>query len=207
MADISNHLKTEVRDTFGKGVARKIRAAGKIPAVIYGHGTAPQHVTLPGHETALILRKSNQVLELDIQGKIQLALVKDVQKDPVRQIIEHIDLIVVRAGEKVTVDIPVHLEGESASGTSVNQDANTISLEVEATHIPENLVVSIEGLEEGAQIHAKDLTLPKGATLVSDPETLIVGITGEGAQDLGEETEAAGETAAAGDEAAAGEAE
>ncbi len=194
-AQKSNHLVTEIRDTFGKGVARKIRAKGKIPAVIYGHGTAPQHVTLPGHETALILRKSNQVLELDIQGKTQLALVKDVQKDPVHQIIEHIDLIVVRAGEKVTVDIPVHLEGESASGTSVNQDANTISVEVEATHIPENVVVSIEGLEEGAQIHAKDLELPKGATLVSDPDTLIVGITGETAQDLGEEPEAAVEAA------------
>ncbi len=199
----SNHLVTEVRDTFGKGVARKIRAKGKIPAVIYGHGTEPQHVTLPGHETALILRKSNQVLELDIQGKTQLALVKDVQKDPVRQIIEHIDLIVVRKGEKVTVDIPVHLEGESASGTSVNQDANTISLEVEATHIPENIVVSIEGLEEGAQIHASDLKLPAGASLISDPETLIVGITGEAAQDLGEdaETEAPAEEAAPAEDA------
>jgi len=186
----SNHLVTEVRDTFGKGVARKIRAKGKIPAVIYGHGTEPQHVTLPGHETALILRKSNQVLELDIQGKTQLALVKDVQKDPVRQIIEHIDLIVVRKGEKVTVDIPVHLEGESAAGTAVNQDSNTISLEVEATHIPENIVVSIEGLEQGAQILAKDLKLPTGASLISDPDTLIVGITGEQEQDLGEETEA-----------------
>ena len=203
-AQNSNHLVTEVRDTFGKGVARKIRAKGKIPAVIYGHGTEPQHVTLPGHETALILRKSNQVLELDIQGKSQLALVKDVQKDPVRQIIEHIDLIVVRAGEKVTVDIPVHLEGESASGTSVNQDSNTISLEVEATHIPENIVVSIEGLEEGAQIKASDLKLPTGATLVSDPEMLIVGITGEAAQDLGEEsTDAADESAESSDEAAA----
>ena len=195
----SNHLVTEVRDTFGKGVARKIRAKGKIPAVIYGHGTEPQHVTLPGHETALILRKSNQVLELDIQGKVQLALVKDVQKDPVRQIIEHIDLIVVRKGEKVTVDIPVHLEGESASGTSVNQDSNTISLEVEATHIPENIVVSIEGLEEGSQIHAKDLTLPTGASLISEPDMLIVGITGEAEQDLGEdaETEAPAAEAAA----------
>ncbi|MCU1412611.1 MAG: ribosomal protein L25/ral stress protein Ctc, partial [Rhodoglobus sp.] len=185
----SNHLVTEVRDTFGKGVARKIRAKGKIPAVIYGHGTEPQHVTLPGHETALILRKSNQVLELDIQGAIQLALVKDVQKDPVRQIIEHIDLIVVRKGEKVTVDIPVHLEGESASGTSVNQDSNTISLEVEATHIPESIVVSIEGLEQGAQILAKDLTLPTGSSLISDPDMLIVGITGESEQDLGDDAE------------------
>ena len=195
----SNHLVTEVRDTFGKGVARKIRAKGKIPAVIYGHGTEPQHVTLPGHETALILRKSNQVLELDIQGTTQLALVKDVQKDPVRQIIEHIDLIVVRKGEKVTVDIPVHLEGESASGTSVNQDSNTISLEVEATHIPESIVVSIEGLEQGAQILAKDLTLPTGASLISEPDMLIVGITGEAEQDLGEdaETEAPAAEAAA----------
>ncbi len=192
----SNHLVTEIRDTFGKGVARKIRATGKIPAVIYGHGTEPQHVTLPGHETALILRKSNQVLELDIQGKTQLALVKDVQKDPVRQIIEHIDLIVVRKGEKVTVDIPVHVEGESAPGTSVNQDANTVSLEVEATHIPENIVISIEGLEQGAQILAKDLALPTGAALVTDPETLIVGITGEAEQDLGEETEGAEEAPA-----------
>jgi len=185
-----NHLVTEARDTFGKGVARKIRAAGKIPAVIYGHGTDPVHVTLPGHETALILRKANQVLELDIAGKVQLALVKDVQKDPVRQIIEHIDLIVVRKGEKVTIDVPVHLEGEAAPGTSVNQDANTVSLEAEATHIPESIVVSIEGLEQGAHILASDLKLPAGATLITDPETLIVGITGEQAQDLGEETEA-----------------
>src|SRR6185312_12295549 len=123
----ANYLVTEARESFGKGAARKIRAAGKIPAVIYGHGTEPQHVTLPGHETALILRKSNQVLELDIEGTIQLALVKDVQKDPVRQVIEHIDLIVVRKGEKVTIDVPIHLEGESAPGTSVNQDSNTVS--------------------------------------------------------------------------------
>jgi large subunit ribosomal protein L25 len=176
-AEQSNHLVTEIRDSFGKGAARKIRATGKIPAVIYGHGTEPQHVTLPGHEVGLILRKSNQVLELDIQGKTQLALVKDVQKDPVRQIIEHIDLIVVRKGEKVTVDVPVHLEGESYSGTIAMLDAQTISLEVEATHIPERVVVDIEGLTEGVHITAKDLVLPSGATLLSDPDLLIVGIT------------------------------
>jgi large subunit ribosomal protein L25 len=204
-AAVSNHLVTEVRDQFGKGAARKIRAVGKIPAVIYGHGTEPQHVTLPGHEVSLILRKSNQILELDIAGKIQLALVKDVQKDPVRQIIEHIDLIVVRKGEKVTVDIPVHVEGESAPGTSVNLDNNTLSLEVEATHIPESLVVSIEGLGEGSHILAGDVKLPAGATLITDPETLVVGITGESAQDLGEETEAE-EAAEGGAEAAADEA-
>jgi len=206
MADkaVSNHLATEVRESFGKGAARKIRAVGKIPAVIYGHGTEPQHVTLPGHETALILRKSNQVLELDIQGKIQLALVKDVQKDPVRQIIEHIDLIVVRKGEKVTVDVPIHIEGESVAGSVVNQDSNTVSLEVEATHIPESIVVSIEGLEEGSHILAKDLTLPTGAALISDPEMLIVGITGETAADLGESETSVEDDAAA--EAAATEA-
>jgi large subunit ribosomal protein L25 len=198
-----NHLVTELRESFGKGAARKIRAAGKIPAVIYGHGSEPQHVTLPGHETALIIRKANQVLELDIQGKTQLALVKDVQKDPVRQIIEHLDLIVVRKGEKVTVDVPVHLQGEPAAGASINQDANTVSLEVEATHIPENVVVSIEGLEEGTQVLAKDLALPTGATLITDPETLIVGITGEQAQDLGEETAAETEEATEAAEAGA----
>jgi large subunit ribosomal protein L25 len=198
-----NKLTVEVRTEFGKGYARRLRAAGKIPAVIYGHGAEPQHVALPGHETALIIRKSNQVLDLQIEGKSQLALVKDVQKDPVHQIIEHLDLIVVRVGEKVTVDVPVHLEGESAPETSVNQDATTISLEVEATHIPESVTVSIEGLREGAQILAKDVKLPTGATLITDPEVLIVGITGETQADLGEdETDAEGD-AAEGDEAAA----
>lgn len=190
MADNDNKLTVEVRTQFGKGFARRLRAEGKIPAVIYGHGTEPQHVALPGHETALIIRKANQVLDLQIEGKSQLALVKDVQKDPVRQLIEHLDLVVVRRGEKVTVDVPVHLEGESAPATSVNQDANTISLEVEATHIPESVVVSIEGLEEGTQILAGDVKLPEGAKLVTDPEVLIVGITGETAVDLGEEPEA-----------------
>jgi large subunit ribosomal protein L25 len=194
-ANSNNHLDTEVRTSFGKGAARKIRATHKIPAVIYGHGTEPQHVTLPGHETALILRKSNQVLELNIEGTIQLALVKDVQKDPVRQIIEHIDLIVIRKGEKVTVDVYIHLEGEAAPGTLVNQDANTISLEAEATHIPESIVVSIEGAEDGFHLLAKDLTLPTGSTLVSDPETLIVAVSTSTQQDLGEDTAEAAEAA------------
>ena len=184
---VSNHLVTEARTTFGKGVARKIRAAGKIPAVIYGHGTEPVHITLPAHETTLILRKSNQVLELDINGKVQLALVKDVQKDPVRQIIEHIDLIVVRKGEKVTVDVSIHLEGDAAPGTTVNQDANTISLEAEATHIPESIVVSIEGATDGTQIFAKDIPLPSGSSLLSDPDQLVVAISAAAAQDLGDE--------------------
>ena len=173
----NTRLAAEVRTSFGKGAARKIRATDKIPAVIYGHGTAPRHVTLPGHETALLLRKKNVVLTLDIEGDEQLALVKDVQKDPVRQLIEHIDLIVIRKGEKVVVDVPVHLEGESFAGTIAMLEHTTLSVEAEATHIPENLVVSIEGLEEGAQIHAGQVALPKGTTLVTDPEALVVVVT------------------------------
>jgi len=199
----ANQLSAEPRDVFGKGAARKIRAAGKIPAVIYGHGSDPQHVTLPGHEVALILRKANQVLDLDISGKSQLALVKDVQKDPVRQIIEHLDLIVVRKGEKVTVDVPVHVEGEAAAGTTAAQDANTISLEAEATHIPERIIVSIEGLEAGTQILAKDLSLPEGSILISDPDTLVINVTAQAEQDLGE-TETAEESAAEGEAAEGG---
>jgi large subunit ribosomal protein L25 len=200
MAD-DNKLVAESRTVFGKGAARRIRATGKIPAVIYGHGTDPQHVTLPSHEVGLILRKANAVLDLDINGKSQLALVKDVQKDPVKQIIEHIDLVVVRKGEKVTVDIPVHLEGEAESGTQVLQDANTLSIEAEATNIPERLTVSIEGLGEGTQIHASQVVLPAGSTLVSDPDTLVVGITGAVAADLGESAEAAAETETEGETA------
>lgn len=176
MAD-ENKLSAEVRESFGKGAARKLRAVGKIPAVIYGHGTEPQHVTLPGHETALLLRKSNVVLTLDIAGDHQLALVKDVQKDPVRQVIEHVDLIVVRRGEKVTVDVAVHVEGESYPGTLVMVEHNTLTVEAEATHIPESLTVSVEGLVEGAQIHAGDVPLPKGTTLITDPEALVINIT------------------------------
>ncbi|MFJ4225576.1 50S ribosomal protein L25/general stress protein Ctc [Microbacterium sp. NPDC089695] len=167
----------ELRESFGKGFARRLRAAGKIPAVIYGHGTEPVHVALPGHQVSLIIRRANALLELDIAGKEQLALVKDVQKDPVHQIIEHIDLLVVKKGEKVTIDVPVVLTGEPFAGTIANLDATTLSLEVEATHIPQNIEVSVEGLEEGAHITAADVTLPKGATLLTDAETLVVAVS------------------------------
>lgn len=170
-------LSVEIRTNFGKGAARKLRAIHKIPAVIYGHGTEPRHVSLPGHETALLLRKANLLLTLDIEGDEQLALVKDVQKDPVRQLIEHIDLIVVRKGEKVIVDVPVHVEGEPYPGTVAMLDTTTLSVEAEATHIPESFTVSVEGLEEGTQIHAGQVTLPKGTTLVTDPEALVINIT------------------------------
>jgi large subunit ribosomal protein L25 len=199
MADQDNHLVAEARTSFGKGAARKIRAVGKVPAVIYGHGTEPQHVTLPGHEVALLLRKANAVLELDIAGKSQLALVKDVQKDPVRQIIEHLDLVVIRKGEKVTVDVPVQVEGEPFSGTIFNLDATTLSVEAEATHIPERLVIDIEGAEAGTHVLAKDVVLPSGSSLISDPELLVVSVSVPAAADLGEPSaeEAAEEAAEA----------
>ncbi|WP_448655984.1 50S ribosomal protein L25/general stress protein Ctc [Microbacterium lacticum] len=167
----------EVRENFGKGYARRLRAAGKIPAVIYGHGTDPVHVSLPGHQVSLLIRRANAVLELDVAGKQQLTLVKDVQKDPVRQIIEHIDLLVVKKGEKIQVNVPVVVVGEPFAGTIANLDNATVLLEVEATHIPQNIEVNVEGLEDGVRITAADLTLPKGASLVVDPETLIVAVS------------------------------
>ncbi|MDQ0576052.1 50S ribosomal protein L25/general stress protein Ctc [Agromyces albus] len=195
--DEDNKVVADARESFGKGAARKLRASGKIPAVLYGHGTDPRHLALPAHQIGLIIRKANALLDLQIEGKSQLALVKDVQKDPVRQIIEHLDLIVVRKGEKVQVEVPVHLSGESYPGTIADLDAKTLLLEAEATHIPENVVVSIEGLEDGAQIHAKDVELPSGSTLLSDPETLVVLVHEPQKVDLGEEAaEAAAEAAA-----------
>ncbi|WP_043675269.1 50S ribosomal protein L25/general stress protein Ctc [Clavibacter michiganensis] len=174
---VDNNLTAELRTQFGKGAARKIRAVGKIPAVIYGHGTDPQHVTLPGHELMLIIRKANQIITLDIEGTPQLALVKDVQKDPVRQIIEHVDLIVVRRGERVEVEVPIHVEGESYPGTIHNLENTSLTVDVEATHIPERFVVSIEGFEEGTQITAGQVDLPAGANLVTDPETLVLAVS------------------------------
>lgn len=196
---IDNKIAAEERASFGKGAARKLRAGGKIPAVVYGHGTDPQHLALPGHEVALLLRKANAVLDLDVAGKSQLVLVKDVQKDPVKQIIEHIDLVVIRKGEKVTVDIPVHVEGESFPGTIVNLDATTISVEAEATHIPERITVVVEGAEEGTQIYAKDLELPAGSKLLTDPDVLVINVTVPAAADRGETEVAEGEGAEIGE--------
>ena len=170
-------LSAELRTEFGKGFARRLRAAGKIPAVIYGHGTEPVHVALPGHETALIVRHANALIDLAIDGKQQLVLVQDVQKDPVRQVIEHVDLVVVKKGEKIQVDVPVVVTGESFSGTIHTLEATSLTVEVEATNIPEHLEVSVEGLEDGAHITAADVELPAGATLVTEGETLVVAIS------------------------------
>ncbi|HUG50225.1 MAG TPA: 50S ribosomal protein L25/general stress protein Ctc [Terrimesophilobacter sp.] len=198
-----NGISAEVRDQFGKGAARKLRALGKIPAVLYGHGTDPQHVSLPGHETALIIRRANAIIDLDIAGKHQLALVKDVQKDPVRQIIEHLDLIIVKAGEKVQVDVAVHVVGEPAPGLEADQDAKALLIETLATSIPERLEANVEGLEAGAQILAKDIVLPAGCTLITEPDMLVVAISVPVEQDLGAEPEAAAEESAPAAEEAA----
>jgi len=176
---MSNKIKAESRTEFGKGAARRIRREDKVPAVIYGHGNDPIHLTLPGHETWIALKHggSNALLELDIEGSTQLALTKQVQVDPIRRTLEHIDFVAVRKGEKVTVDVGIHLAGEAASETLVVTENTTISLEAEATNIPEWIEVSIEGAEIGTQILAGQLALPAGSTLLTDPETLIVNIT------------------------------
>ena len=172
-------IAAETRTEFGKGAARRIRRDHKIPAVVYGHGNDPVHVTLPGHDTMMALKHggANALLELDIEGKGQLALTKQVQIDPIRRTIEHIDFVAVRFGEKVTVDVPVHLSGDAAPETLVVTENSTVQIEAEATHIPEYIEISIQGLPAGTQILAGQLDLPEGSTLLVDPETLIVNVT------------------------------
>ncbi|QBX54644.1 50S ribosomal protein L25/general stress protein Ctc [Nocardioides seonyuensis] len=172
-------IVAETRTEFGKGAARRIRRDNKIPAVIYGHGNETAHVTLPGHQTMMALKHggSNALLALDVDGTEQLALTKQVQIDPIRRLIEHIDFVAVRRGEKVTVDVPVHVVGEAGPDTLVVTENSTLQVEAEATHIPEFFEVSVEGAAVGTQIHAKDLSLPSGTTLLSDDELLIVNVT------------------------------
>lgn len=200
-------LAAELRTEFGKGYARRARANNQIPAVIYGHGAEPVHVTLPAKATTLAVRTPNALLSLDINGEGHLALVKDVQRDPVKQIIEHIDLLTVRQGEKVTVDVPVHVEGESAAGTVHNLELTAVSVEAEATHLPETVSVSIEGRAAGEHILASNLALPQNVTLLTDAETLVVNISEATVVAEEEEAEAApegeAEEAPAAEEAAA----
>ena len=201
-------LASEVRTEFGKGYARRARMANLIPAVIYGHGADPIHITLPAKATTLAVRTANALLSLDINGEGHLALVKDVQRDPIKQIIEHIDLLTVRQGEKVTVDVPVHVSGETAPGTVHNLELTVVSLEAEATHLPESVEVSIEGRAAGEHIHASDLVLPKGSVLLTDAEALVVNISEAveiADEEAGEGTEAASEEAPAASEEAAAE--
>jgi large subunit ribosomal protein L25 len=169
-------LTAELRTEFGKGAARRIRRAHKVPAVLYGHGSDPIHISLPGHETLLALRTANALLSIDLNGKSQLALPKQVQRDPLKHTIDHVDLVIVRRGEKVTVDVPLQVQGEAGDDTLVVVDHNSITVEAEATHLPQQIIVSVEGLPAGTQILAKDLQLPEGTTLNLDPETLVVNV-------------------------------
>jgi len=172
-------ITAEKRTEFGKGAARRIRRDHKIPAVVYGHGNDPVHVTLPGHDTMMALKHggANALLELDIDGQSQLALTKQVQVDPIRRVLEHIDFVAVRRGEKVTVDVPIHVSGEAAPETLVVTENSTVQVEAEATAIPERIEVSVEGAAIGTQIHASDLALPEGTTLLTDPDSLVVNVT------------------------------
>ncbi len=180
---MAEKINAEARTDFGKGAARKLRAAGRVPAVVYGHGTDPVHISLPAHDTALVLRRANAVFDLALEGGPLMALVKDVQRDPVKQIIEHIDLIIVRTGEKVEVEVNVILTGEVYPGNVANLDSQTLLLKVLATAIPREILVSVEGLTEGTHITAGEITLPEGAELAADPELLVVGIQIEAAEE------------------------
>lgn len=216
----TNKLDVDVRTRTGKGASRQARREGKVPAVLYGHGADPQHLELNAHDFAAVLRHSgtNAVLSLQINGQEQLALTKAIAMHPIKRTITHADLIIVKRGEKVTVEVTVSLEGEAASGTLVTQDATAIEIEAEALSIPESLTVSIEGAEEGTQILAGEIALPQGVTLVSDPEMLVVNIVaaptaedleaeggGETAEQAGEEAEGEGEGEAGGEAAEAAE--
>ncbi|MFK8908811.1 50S ribosomal protein L25/general stress protein Ctc [Streptomyces sp. YS-3] len=190
-------LAAEVRSEFGKGAARSIRRANKVPAVVYGHGTEPVHVTLPGHELLLALRTPNVLLSLDIDGKNELAIPKAVQRDAIKGYLVHVDLLLVRRGEKVTVEVAVETEGDLAPGSFLVENVlNTLSVETEATHIPTSVTVSIAGLEAGASILAKDVPLPKGTTLATDPEAVVVQILSAQAEEPAAES-AEGESAEA----------
>ena len=190
-------LVAEARTEFGKGAARRIRRADKIPAVLYGHGSDPLHVTLPGHATMLALKHSNALFSIELEGKAQLAITKDVQRDPVRNVIEHVDLLLVKKGEKVSVDIPVQVTGESAPGTIHLVDLQELSVEAEATHIPESVEVSIEGLAAGETVFARDVKLPQGTTLTADAELLVVSVTEPQAEATEDEAAEAAEEAPA----------
>ncbi|MFC0036756.1 50S ribosomal protein L25/general stress protein Ctc [Actinomadura rayongensis] len=199
-------IAAEPRTEFGKGAARRTRRAGKVPAVLYGHGTEPQHITLPGHDLMLALKTPNVLLTIEgLASGAELALPKDVQRDPIKGFLEHVDLLLVKRGEKVAVDIAVNVVGEPVSGARIEQPVVQIAVEAEATHIPESVEVSADGLEIGTQILAKDVTLPSGVQLTVDEDTLIAQIV-DATLEAGPAAEPTEEEVAAAEEAEAAEA-
>jgi large subunit ribosomal protein L25 len=200
-------IAAEAREGFGKGAARRTRREGRVPAVLYGHGTETRHLSLPGHDLMRALRTPNVLLRLEgLKNGSEIALPKAVQRDPLRNVIEHVDLILVRSGEKVTIEVPVRIVGEIFPGGVLNQQLIQIPLEAEATHIPQGIDVDVEGMEMGQAVYASDLKLPEGVSLQIEPDTLILHVMAQQtAEEAGEETaEAASEVPAALDEAAAG---
>ncbi|MFB6846145.1 50S ribosomal protein L25/general stress protein Ctc [Streptomyces sp. NPDC056373] len=192
-------ISAATRTEFGKGAARRIRREDKVPGVLYGHGSDPLHLTLPGHDLLMALRTPNVLIALDIDGKTnELAIPKAVQRDPLKGFLEHVDLLLVKRGEKVTVEIPVHTEGELAPGGYLLEHVlNALPVEAEATHIPESVTVSVEGLEAGASIHAKDIKLPKGTTLAVEEDAVVLQVLAAQAEEAPEGEEAAEEETAA----------
>lgn len=189
-------LNAEVRTEFGKGAARRTRRANKVPAVIYGHGADTVHITLPGHDLMMALKTANALISLDIEGRNELVIPKAVVRNPIKGFIEHVDLLAVKRGEKVTVEVAVHTEGELAPGANLLENVlNTLTVEAEATNIPTSVTVSIEGLEAGASIHAKDVPLPSGTTLVTPEDAVVIQILAAQAEEPADdaaETEDAG---------------
>jgi large subunit ribosomal protein L25 len=168
-------IAAQMRTDFGKGPARRIRSAGRVPAVLYGHHSEPRHLTLPGHEVLMALRTPNVLIRLEgMPGGAELALPKAIQRDPIKGWVEHVDLLLVRRGEKVTVDIPVTVVGDVAPDGLLDQQLVQISVEAEATHIPPGIEVDVEDMQIGASVHARDLKLPRGVTLADEPELLVL---------------------------------
>jgi large subunit ribosomal protein L25 len=168
-------ISAEPRTEFGKGPARRTRVLGKVPAVLYGHGTDPRHLTLPGHDLMMALKTPNVLIRLEgLPGGRELALPKAVQRNPIKGFVEHVDLILVRQGEKVTVEVPVRVTGEVFPGGLLDQQMVQVQVEAEATHIPQAFEVDVEGMEVGTAVHAADLSLPRGVTLAADPEALVL---------------------------------
>ncbi|MEU9778595.1 50S ribosomal protein L25/general stress protein Ctc [Streptomyces sp. NPDC047968] len=183
-------LAASVRKEFGKGAARRIRREDKVPGVLYGHGSDPVHITLPGHELLMALRTPNVLIALDIEGKNELAIPKAVQRDPLKGFLEHVDLLLVKRGEKVTVEIPVQTEGDLAPGGYLLEHVlNALPVEAEATHIPESVSVSVEGLEAGASVLAKDITLPKGVSLAVEADAVVLQVLAAQAEEPAAEGE------------------
>jgi len=169
------HIAATPRTDFGKGPARRERRAGRVPAVLYGHGAPPRHISLPGHDVLLALRTANVLIRLDgLAGGSELALPKAIQRDPIKGSVEHVDLILVRQGEKVTVDIPVTVTGEVAPDGLLDQQLVQISVDAEATRIPPGIEVNVEGMQIGVSVHAGELELPLGVTLADEPDLLVL---------------------------------